>query len=432
MPRFYSLPFIMLLAALSLFSGCAAQPLGYGVLLWAPDSLSLESGAVVTVLTESEISDTYGIQTGDGTTEIDRWRVELYESEGLANQASAEYTSIFTGNTNLQARATRNALPIRDEPEATSTNTVYRLREGEEIKLIGRESEETDLQGLISYWYEALTESGERGWVFGYTLDIYDPTDPSVTIDSGRSEDPLLDLLLSNIWRPIYYIDMISNNTIDLELFRVEHGLFPDAATRTFELVLPAHARLFEYERVSRVGSRRYIAEGTSLNFTFQRGDELSVQYRIGDEQFVIAMQRVDAPVQQYIDAEIARRADRYGEITELGPSFRSDNYGSLSFDPGLRFRWSGFDQLVPRAIPAGSGTTGRVELGLFLSAALEDRFDGALSFRFDGASDPASFAYSLEPAGIRLVWIPPASIDDRLVRNVGTTTLTIFMSSGA
>jgi hypothetical protein len=419
------LPFFLVLS-------CGSPAIGYGVLLWAPDDSGLTSGDVVTVNAESEISDSYSV-VADGQSdqiEIPRWRVEFYETRDAAGQRAAEYSAVFDGKTTLRARATRNALPIRSEPEATSTNSVYRLRENEEVKLIGRQEEEVDLQGLISYWYEALTQTGERGWVFGYTLDIYDPTDPAFVMDSGRTEDPRIDQLLSNIWRPVSYVNMIANGTIDLDTFRVEYGLFPDPATRTFELVLPAHAVLFEYERITRVGQGRYIAEGTPLAFTFQRGNEISVQYSFQGEQYVIAMQVIDTPIQDYIDAEIERRAKVYAEIQELGPNFRSDNYGSLTFEDEQRFTWGGYDRLVPNAIPAGASNSGRVGLNLFLARSLESQFDGAVSFEFAGTSRPVSFAYSLEPTGIRLIWIPEGDIDDRLVTRVGPTTLTVFMSA--
>ncbi len=423
----------LILSFVAIVLSCGSAPIGYGVVLWAPDGSDMESGELVTVIDESEITDTFTVVAADGSESIlPRWRIDFFEVEADAAARADNYVSVFDGNTGLMARATRNALPIRSDPEATSTNTVYRLRLDEEIKLVGRQAEETDLEGLISFWYEALTTTGERGWVFGYTLEVYDPADPSIVQSGGRTEDPFLDLLLNNIWRPIYYVDMIANDAIDLELFRIEHGLFPDPASNTFELVLPAHAELFGYDRVTRVGNRRYIAEGTSLSFTFQRGDELSLQYNHDGESYVIAMQRIEVPIEEYIEAESARREEIYQQLLDFGPNYQSDNYGTLNFESGQRFTWGGYDRLVPSVVPASASALGRVELGLFLERSLGEQFDGALQFLFSGASTPASFAYAIEPLGIRLVWIPPDDIEDRLVTRVGANTLTIFMSSAA
>lgn len=429
-PRFTT---AALLAAIALLAGCSSRAIGHGVVLWSGDESALESGSVVAVLAESELNDSYTIAV-DGTDEqleVARWRIGFHPDEESARAEAAEYAAAFDGNTTLYARATRNALPMRSEAAPGATNTVYRLREGEQIKLIGREPEETNLEGLVSFWYEALTSTGVRGWVFGYTLEVFDPTDSSVVVQTGRSSDPLVDLLLQNVWRPIFFLDMIANGAIDLELFRPEYGLFPDPENRQLELVLPWHATIFEYEAITRVGARRYIAEGTSLQLTFQRNDELSLQYTLDDDQHVLAMQRLPGEIEEYVDAEVERREAVYEEILSRGPSFASDNYGQLTFGEDRRFRWAGYGRLVPQAIAPGSGETGAVDLGLFLSADLMQEFDGALAFHFDGSEPPASFLYAFRDGGLRLVWVPAGNIDERLVLRPTSSPLSIFMSSG-
>ncbi|HKJ84556.1 MAG TPA: hypothetical protein VKA06_00695, partial [Spirochaetia bacterium] len=294
----------------------------------------------------------------------------------------------------------------------------------------GRLPEQTNLQGLVSYWYEALTATGARGWTFGYTLEVFDPTDPSLVVDTGGNTDPLIDLLLQNTWRPMSFIDMISSGAIDLEEFRAEYGLFPDPENRQLELVLPRHATIFEYEAITPVGSRRYVATGTSLQMTFQRNDELSIQYDLGGQQHTLALQRVAGGIDDYIERENERRSLVYEELIERGPEFTSNAYGTLTFLEEQRFNWTGYSRLVPTAIPPGTGTSGRVDLGLFLSAALLQEFDGALSFVFEGNATPASFAYTFRDGGVRLVWIPPRDIEDRLVLRTTASPLTIFMSA--
>ncbi|MFW5741809.1 MAG: SH3 domain-containing protein [Spirochaetota bacterium] len=426
-----ALPAALLILSLALI-GCGSRTVGYGVLLWSPDESMLESGSVVTVQSQSDLTDTYTISAAEleEPTEIARWRLEFYEEEASARGAATEYEAAFEGTTTLYARATRNALPIRSDAQADASNTVYRLREGEEIKLVGRQPDETDQGGLVSFWYEALTRTGERGWVFGHTLEIYDPTDPSVVVGSGGSVDPLIELLLNNVWRPIYFVDMISNDAIDLDLFRPEYGLFPEPERNQLELVLPSHATIFEYEEIVRVGPRRYLARGTSLQLTFQRNDELSLQYTLDGRQHILALQRVPDGIEEYVEAEVERRETVYEELIDRGPGFRSDNYGELAFLDDRRFTWTGYGRLVPQAIPDGAGESGTVDLNLFLSTRLLGEFDGALSFRFEGADEPTSFLYALRDNGIRLVWVPQEEIDERLVQRQTSSPLVIFMSS--
>jgi len=432
----FPIPAVALPAALLILSfaliGCGSSTEGYGVLLWSPNESILESGSVVTVQSQSDLNDTYTI-AGDALeepTEIARWRLDFYEEEEPARAAATEYAAGFDGTTTLYARATRNALPIRSDAQAGATNTVYRLREGEEIKLVGRQPDETNQGGLVSYWYEALTRTGERGWVFGYTLEIYDPTDPSVVMESGGETDPLIELLLNNVWRPIYFVDMISNGAIDLELFRPEYGLFPEPESNQLELVLPSHATIFEYEEIVRVGPRRYLARGTSLQLTFQRNDELSLQYTLDGRQHTLAMQRVPGGIEEYVDAEVERRETVYEDLLDRGPGYLSDNYGELTFLEDRRFTWTGYGRLVPQAIPNGAGQSGTVDLNLFLSARLLGEFDGALSFRFEGTNEPTSFLYAFRDNGIRLVWVPQENLDERLVERQTSSPLVIFMSS--
>jgi hypothetical protein len=353
----------------------------------------------------------------------------MFAEPAAAEQRATEYRQMFDGNTTLYARAGRNALPIRSVPVTTGTNTVYRLRDGEVVKLIGRQEEETNLSGLVSYWYEALTQSGERGWVFGYTLEVFDPTDESIVIEAASGQDPLRELLLQNIWRPIWYVDMIANNTIDLEVFTPQYGLFPDPERNQIELVLPWHTTIFDYEEILSVGPRRYFAEGTSLQMTFQRNDELSIQYSLDGEEHIQSFQRIDGEIAEYIDEELARREETYQSLLDEGPTFSSDNYGTIELLPGQRFRWLGYDRLVPAAVPASAGATGSVDLGLFLAADLLQQYDGALSFRFDGVARPVQFVYSVRDDGIRFVYVPPVGVDERLVTQPDAA-LTIFMSS--
>lgn len=423
---------VLTIAALAVLGACGSPSIGTGVVLWSPDEAVIRSGSVVAVLSQSDITDTYRVSAEElaEPLEIARWRVELHAEESAAATRAAAYAAALDGNASLHARATRSALPIRSEPRAVTGNTVYRLRENEQIKLIGRQPERTNLEGLVSYWYEAMTETGERGWVFGYTLQVFDPTDDTVVVDTGRDTDPLIDLLLQNVWRPVYYLDMISSRAFDLELFRPEFGFFPRPEDNQFELVLPYHATIFEYERIAPAGSRRYVAEGTSLQLTFQRNDELSIRYTLDGRQYILALQRVPGNIQEYVENEIERRRARYQRLLDQGPDFGSDAYGALTLLENQQFSWTGYQRLVPTAISPRASSTGRVDLGLYLSPALRQKYHGALSFRFDGAEGATSFVYQLLEGGVRLVWVPATNIRDRVVQSVGVSPLTVFMSA--
>jgi hypothetical protein len=421
--------FLLLIVALS---GCGGRGIGWGVLLWSPFEEMVNSGSVVRVASESDLNDIYVIEheSLEEPEEIDRWRVSLFSSSEEATTAADAYSESLDGNARLYASAERNALPMRSEPDSLANNIVYRLREGETMKLVGRQSEQTNVEGLVSYWYEALTETGVRAWVFGYTLRVFDPLDETIVIESGQGDDPLMDLLLQNIWRPIYFVDMIANGAIDLELFKPEYGLFPDPEQNRLKLVLRRHSVVFDYNEIVNVGPRKYLAEGTSLQMTFQRNDELSLQYLVDGQQFVLAMQRVAGDVNDYVEAELARRSAAYERLLEQGPAFSSDNYGHIKFLEDQHFTWDGYSRLVPAAISEGSGNSGVVDLGLFLSAELMPSYDGAISFLFSSGREAVRFIYVFRGDGIRMVYVPENDINDRVVLRESLNPLTLFFSS--
>jgi len=149
--------FIVILAVTATLSGCTRR-LGYGVLLWSPNEEEIASGSVVSVVSQSDIQDSYLVRldTDASETSIARWRVRFFETEEEAFSRGAEYEELAT----VYARSGRNALPMRRAPELKNDNIVYRLREGEVVKLIGREDEQSDLSGLVSYWALRRTYTG--------------------------------------------------------------------------------------------------------------------------------------------------------------------------------------------------------------------------------------------------------------------------------
>lgn len=417
-----------LIVLLSTLLGGCSRGLGYGVLLWSEDEEAFPSGSLVTIESESDIQDiyTFNVDGVEGTQTAARWRVDFYESRDEAASAAQEYSELAT----VYARATRNALPMRSVPELRSDTIVYRLRNGEVIKLISKDPEPTDLSGLVSYWYTALTTTGVRAYVFGYELDLFDPVDPEAEFDESGAADPLVQMLLGNVWRPVYFADMINDRAFDLELFRPEYGLFPDPDNGTFELVLPYHSTVFEYEQISNVGPRRYLATGTNLQITFNRGDELSLQYVHENEEFILALQRIAGEVQDYVDAELERRLAEFDRLRETGPAFSSGSYGKITLLDDQEFIWTGYERLVPVAIPNSIGTKGRILMDLYLGPELSESFEGAISFKFDGARDPVVFAYLVVPDGMRMMYVPPTDLEEYIVTGPGVPSITLFFSS--
>lgn len=418
---------LLLLLIFALALSACSRSIGYGVVLWSDNEDALPSGTVVTIVSQSDIHDTYEIRSDTGPVEtLARWRVRFHQTEEDAAADALAYADLAQ----VYARSTRNALPMRSDPGIAADNIVYRLREGEVIKIIGRGDEPANLSGLVSYWYRAQTATGVEGYVFGYELSLFNPQDPQAAFSDSGTADPLIQLLLTSVWRPVYYLDMISSGAYDLSLFREEYGLFPDPEQHRLELVTPSHSAEFEYEDIVKVGPRRYLAEGTNLQITFNMGNELSLQFVQDGNQYIIALQRVDGNISDYVETELERRETMYTDLIELGPAFSSGNYGQIILYEDRRFNWSGYERLVPAVIPRGLGTGGTVAVDLYLGPDLSDTYDGAISFVFDGNRQPVSFVYEIAPGGIRMVYVPRSEIDDHVVTGAGVSSITLFFSA--
>lgn len=272
----------LILAAVLVLSSCGGRGIGYGVLLWSPDEEAQPSGGVYTVTSQSELNNNYTLSAGrDNSITVERWRVRLFETEEEADALAASMASVA----NLYAVATLNALPMRSAPDnRPQNNIVYRFAEGETLKIIGRDEETTDIGGLVSYWFQGMAEDGTTGYVFGARLRVFDPLTGVAQSTGGDDEDQYVSMLLTNVWRPIYFVDMISEGAYDLSKFQPEYGLFPDPENNQLSLVMHYHSTVFHYESITRVGPQRYLAEGTSLQLTFRQNNELSIQYLLAGQ----------------------------------------------------------------------------------------------------------------------------------------------------
>jgi len=392
---------------------CGPRKVGYGVVLWSADEESYGTGSVVPIIEESSIQDSYTLLgTDEEAVEVPRWRVSFFnrEKEALA------YLERFEPWKMSIARADSDGLPIRKEPSGTSER-VYRMRRGETVKILSRENI-TDTEGQYEdYWYQVLTEGGIVGWVFGRNLTI---TRIGVedTSGEGPGRDPLLVTFLENTWRPEYYRDMIAEGTIDLELFQELYGVFPYPEENRIVLTTRFGSAEYSYTDIIPAGGRDYIFDGTPLKITIHSEERIVAEYPMGQRFMNTAFIRLDSDVASIIAEERERRLEKFRELTERGPVFHSDAYGTLELDGFTKFSWSDYWRLVPDIIPRNSGNTGKLEFSLFLDESLEKRYDGALQLTFQNQRDkPLAFLYGLTASGVRFVYVPAEGIDDSVIK---------------
>jgi hypothetical protein len=410
----------------SLLAACGGGAQGYAVVLWPPEDSPLDYGTIAPITDSSDIEETYTLRTPEGGERLTlpQWRVDVFGSEERAEEFAAEYEPYA----DEFASAERQALPVRSEQDRTS-QIVYRLRQGEEVKIVGRGEQPSDEAGFVDYWYEVLTADGSRGWVFGYYLSGIAGSEN----DGGQEDitaDPLLSRFLSTTWRPVYFARMLESDHIDLERFRADYGLFPEPEDNQIRLNLEEQSATFEYEGWTRGRSREFVAGGARFSVIVRSETEISVQYTINGEGYNRAMQAIERDIEEVREQERARRDALYEALRSRGTRLSSDAYGSILLRENMAFQWSRYSRLVPSVIPSSAGASGFLRFDHFLSDDLAGEYDGALSFRFVGAEDrPVVFIYQYVSGGMRLAHVPPENIRDKVVLRESLSPVIIFFS---
>ena len=387
--------------ALALVS-CGERSVGTGVVLWSAGG-PLATGALVDVVVESTIEDRYLVRAASADRRQDplpvapRWRVRVFADPEQAAAFAARYADFV----DVYAYAARHGLPVRAQASATA-GIVYKLREQEVTKVLERGAEPEQVGSFENYWYRVLTEDGTEGFTFGEFLPLFESTgDPRADAVRLHTADPGLERVLGTAWRPEEYLSMVRRRRFDLLRLRPEYGLFPDPEAGVFRLVTAQREREFPYREIERVGDDRYVlaeagGDGSPARFTVRGNGALAFSYvddgRLITEVFV----DLQADVEELIAAERARRERLFANLLRRGPLLRSGGYGTIELTAEGRFRWQGYEALVPRWVPAGLPGTGVVDFRYALGAPLRGSYDVAVTLLFDGpetaaGTDPAA-----------------------------------------
>ena len=439
-------PIALLPAIVALLTACAERRVGWGVVLWAPQEGI--GGSVLSISGESDIQDVYRYAdaetVGETVGEIARWRVRLFADRQQAEAFAASYRDLV----HTFGYAARNGLPVREAADARSAQ-LYRLREGEAVKIIGRGDGPVTVGDYTNFWYQVLTADGTQGFTFGELLLLFETgEDPQAAADLLLGEEAELERITGVAWRPQYYADMLVRRRIDLTRLNDTYGFTVEPGSRTVptagEQVLPqgagglARMRLpeldlaFAFDRIDRIGDEVFVLHGSGVRIVSETESSIMVSFqhegRLQTRKFVA----IDADVQDLIAAERERRDRIYEALRESGPALQSSAYGEVLLEPDRRFRWSGFERLVPGVIPADAVGTGTVTLRLHLSRALRAEYSGALTMAFDrggegGPRASVDFVYARDEEGIRMALAGDVDEEQLLVLGTAAPPLVIY-----
>jgi hypothetical protein len=412
----YFLPFFLLFVLL--FSGCQ-RSLGYGFVYWSDDESAVPTGTPVKVITQSDINDIYLVSLPDSKEkrEFSLWQIAFFESElerDTALEAFTPYKATF-------AQCQQN-LPLRERPDSSSEN-IYKLREGQIMKVIGCDEKEVEIGNMTGKWYHLLTEDGVQGYTYDYYLTVYNQEGEEREILNARDETDInLDNVVNTNWRPEYFHSMKNENRIDMNSFRDKYRLYIDGDEKTIYLKTAEREITVDYEKLSNTGYKRYAFLGTTFRIEVYSEYMISVQYNYEDREYKDAFVRLSTPVEELITAAQNARDEQLFSFIDDGPLYSSAVYGDLEFQEGGRFSWTKKSALITRkVISSAAGNNGRISFNLFPHRSIAKKYDGGMTLIF-GNGDKLHFLYTVKEGGIQLLQIP-----DRYINNQSVVTADDF-----
>ena len=403
------------------FASCGPRIIGHAVVLWPAGGTTVEHGAVVPVIARSDVQNQLVLWDGDIEHRFDSWRVEFFRDDDDAVAFAGRFAPWRT----VYGQAARTALPVRERPDR-STATVYRLRNGEIIKIITRADEPSDEAGLVDYWYQVLTSEGVGGWVFGFHLELVSASGRALQPDeeADRAERLLTDIS-AVLWRPDYFVEMIETSRVDLTRFGTQFGLFADLEAATFTIVLPEVQRRFAYRKARLASSNRLEFQGTEL-VLIARASDLVAQYSVAGQEYSTIFVPIEQSVTDIVAAERERRRQALQAITRGGARLISTTFGTIQIGANGALSWSSFDRLVPDVLPSDFTGVAGIRMDQFLSNPLVGRYSGA--FRMDiGATESLVFLYTIVDDGLRLVYTPARLTRSNIVLEEPVSSVIMF-----
>jgi hypothetical protein len=402
--------------------------------------LLVYSGSKADQVWEVGIPEAYRSPYGkaDDTVEVPFSKLELIKS----NAAAKKQAAAFAPFARLYGETLQDGLPIRDAPD-NGAKRVYRLRQGEIIKVLspaeGTQAISTTGDPLPGEWYQVLTEDGNRGYCFSYRLRLFEHTQGPLGAvrETAEAADPDLEKVLSQPWFPESYGTMLALKKIDLEALSRQWRFVPAEEPGIAHIYLPSLDKTFSYTGIRSEGDRSWRFEGARLQMRLRSDTSLEVQFtESGSALQTLLFVALPSDLEDIIHKETARQAQLFRGIYTLGPVFRSDNYGTLSFTAEGRFSWKGYERLIPWVIPPAAQGSGTLSMGLFLSPDLEPAYDGAFSLSLDGLSGPEGvvhFLYTLESRGFRIEYVPKTNLDGVTVtRRAGSPMIIYFFKAAS
>lgn len=449
--------FLFFLLVFFTLNSCS-RSLGYSVLLWNMPQYNLCDGDVLKVLIKSNISGVYVVElpTVEGSAskvEIPIWQMSPPQSKKLAT----EYANKISDYNLTYARVLLDGLPIRRDSDNTARQ-VYRLRKGEVIKVLfsgPKGSVNVHNKSVEAVWLNVLTSDGTQGWCFSLNLHLFKTDrfgesldkEEKVVKDDGSE---LIASILSKVWYPENFQTIIDSRVIDTQKLHADHNLHLDRSSMTLTLRMESTLRgglideVWHYTGAKKIGTDEYRVNGAGLIVRPKRSDHIVISYTdASGKPEDISLVTLSTDIDAVIKKELSRRHAMLSRIIDASATFKSVNYGTLTFDEAdyyaqgddkredtpVLFTWRNKKLLNNSVLRGAAKDTGSVCVKYLLAKSLRGTFDGVLTFNFDGAKSEVNFLYKLEENGLRLEDATLATYKSNTLTSRSVAPLVLFFS---
>ncbi len=416
---------LLMLTALIFVVSCGSGRIGYGVLYWENEEVEYETADIIALMKESKIRKVYLIYDTDGKTkrEIPVWSVRFFPDRAGAE----DFMHAYRNWKRFYAYSEKRGLPVREDPKQES-RTIYKLKENQVVKVVGRNAQISKEGVYENYWYQILTHDGFLGYCFGEYLYVYETEeDPKEAAKKLQAKDALLDYVMAQDWRPQYYEEMIEERRFDLVKFRKDVGFFPHPLLKKMQLVLDKNSYAYDYSSIKKYGRSSYIFEGTDLRMEVIGGKKLNVTYKVRGKPISYVYILIEEDVEEIVQQEVLRRMELFKPFA--GTTLTSSAYGTITFDGDQNFIWLNYENLLSLFHNSNIKGQGRVSFQYYLGDALKRKHDGVMTFQFagSGGGERISFLYRFDAGGVKFVVLKRNDIDDLVVAKTSVSPHILF-----
>ena len=174
-----------------------------------------------------------------------------------------------------------------------------------------------------------------------------------------------------------------------------------------------------------------YDFNGTPFQMIIRDADQIVINYTGNDnkpEAYTFVTISDDYDIDEIIKNEQERRDEEMQKLYKVD-SFRSSNYGTLTFTGNGSFTWNNYSLLVPNVISENAKGKGKVFIKYLVSQELRGRFDGMLTFVFDNTSNEVNFFYKNSTNGLTLEDASDATIKNNVAQSQSKSPIVLFFS---